>query len=84
MMGTLSPLVQFTYSCPYVHRDVILCKNACVDSFRLSSYFVLETAIFVHTDTVAELQGYVHWLKRSGWNIPGFVEEGGKWEGLHD
>lgn len=37
-----------------------------------------------HTDTVAELQGYVHWLKSLGWNIPGFAEKGGRKDGLCD
>lgn len=37
--------------------------------------------VWAHTDTVAELQGYVHWLKSSPWNIPGFAEEGGREEG---
>lgn len=37
--------------------------------------------VWAHTDTVAELQGYVHWLKSSPWNIPGFAEEGGRQRG---
>lgn len=55
-------------------------------SSSLSSYFVRDTEMFVwaHTDTVAELQGYVHWLKSSGWNIPGSAEKGGRREGLCD